>query len=369
MGTWVATDGAPPPDEERRILLRVVQDALSVQITRMDLLAKDGNLVVLVEYEDGKQDVVRSPRAMIKVLRPHAVLLEKFWLEVNLLKWLRAHSSLPVPDIHHVIAAPSPDLYPYAVMEKMPGELLMNAVGRFPFALKERLIHAHAQVFLELFRLEVPQVIGSLDCSDGVLRVVPRKTVNAAFSATRVYDTLEDFVSSLIETKLGSDYIGTDDASRRRGEEILLRLQSELLLICKRLDSPSYRRCVLTHDDLNQTNILVSDEGDITGIVDWEYQSVRPAVLAASYPGCIRYDGVGDPQFASENTWWTVSPQEAASLRELFAEIVKAKDREYWEALVEGQVLRQAMEWLYPTYRDDGCKALEAWMDTVFVRN
>lgn len=48
-------------------------------------------------------------------------------------------------------------------------------------------------------------------------------------------------------------------------------------------------------------------------------------------------------------------------------QVVKAKDHEYWEALVEGEVLRNTVEYVTDT-SDAGCALLEEWMDTVFAR-
>lgn len=116
---------------------------------------------------------------------------------------------------------------------------------------QERAIHTLAEFSIKLFRLEVPQRIGTLRClDDGTQEVIPIR------SAAQVYDTLEDYVDSLFHRKLQSNCIGTDIESRRRSEQVLARLASEVALILKRLAGPAYRRCVLTHDDLHPTNIL-----------------------------------------------------------------------------------------------------------------
>ncbi|KAI0370829.1 hypothetical protein BV20DRAFT_994726 [Pilatotrama ljubarskyi] len=368
--TWLAQSNEPLEDE-RRILLHQVEEALSLKIIRMETLAADGNLVVAVEYENGHQDVVRSPRPNRREGEQHSISVQRFWREINLLKWLKEVSSLQVPSIRAIIEPQNPERCPYVVMDKMPGSVLMNVAGRMPYEAKERLMYSHAEVFLQLFRLKVPQRIGTLCVHEpgGLLDIVPWQAIGSERSAARVYDTLEQFVDGLIESRRQSGDIGTDEAARLRGEEVLARLAEKLSPICKRLSRPSLRRCVLVHDDLNQTNILSNESGEITGVIDWEYQSVRPAVLAAKYPGCIRYDGINDPQYASGDEWWTVSPGDARKLRELYAQIVKDRDYEYWEALVEGETLRQAVEWLSSPGSDEGCVLLEQWMDTVYPRD
>ncbi|KAI0349004.1 hypothetical protein OH77DRAFT_1525993 [Trametes cingulata] len=363
--TWLARSSQPLEDE-RQPLLRHVEEALSLKIIRMETLADDGNLVVAVEYENGLEDVVRSPRPNARDGEDVTVTLQRFWREVNLLKWLKVNTTLPVPSIRTIIEPHSPELYPYVVMEKMSGSVLMNVAGRLPYISKEKLMHSHADLFLQLFRLDVPQRIGTLNIEDGVLDVIPWQAIRPESSAPQVYDTLEDYIHGLIELKTLSDDIGEDEAARLRGETVLSRLAANLASICGRLDRPSLRRCVLVHDDLNQTNILADERGHITGVIDWEHQSVRPAVLAAKYPGCIRYDGVSDPQYVSGDVWWTVGPDDAGRLREVYSQIVKERDYDYWEALVEGETLRQAVEWLTSSSYDEGCALLEQWMETIF---
>ncbi|KAI0357934.1 hypothetical protein OH77DRAFT_1316528 [Trametes cingulata] len=367
--TWLARSSQPLEDE-RCMLLHRVEEALSLKIARMDTLAADGNLVVAVEYENGLQHVVRSPRFNVREGEENSTTMQRFWREVNLLKWLKANTSLPVPSIRATIEPEYPELFPaYVVMDKMPGSVLMNVAGRMPYAAKERLVYSHAEVSLQLFRLNVPQRIGTLHVQDGVLDVIPLQDIASERSAPCVYDTLEDYVNGLIESRSQSDDLDIDEAARLQAKEVLARLAENLAPICERLARPSLRRCVLIHDDLNQTNILSNEAGEITGVIDWEYQSVRPAVLAAKYPGCIRYDGINDPRYVSGDAWWTVSPGDARKLREFYAHIVKERDYEYWEALVEGETLRQAVEWLTSFTSDEGCVLLERWMDTVFPRH
>ena len=77
-------------------------------------------------------------------------------------------------------------------------------------------------------------------------------------------------------------------------------------------------RCVLVHRDLNNMNILVDKNGSITGVVDWEYQVLHFAVLAASYPPWLWYDGCNDPRFVDpKQSFWLDSLKESKRLRDL----------------------------------------------------
>ncbi|KAF7864102.1 hypothetical protein EAF04_007067 [Stromatinia cepivora] len=71
-------------------------------------------------------------------------------------------------------------------------------------------------------------------------------------------------------------------------------------------------QCVLFHDDLSMQNILVDDDGKITGVVDWECVSTLPLWRSCSFPEFLkgrdrieepmrdRYGPDNDEEFANE---------------------------------------------------------------------
>ncbi len=182
-----------------------------------------------------------------------------------------------------------------------------------------------ASFMLQLNSLAVPQRIGTTVIRDDAVDVVPLEFRALGFNPGCVFDTLEAFIHSLVLAKRESDRIGSDGASRTRAHEVLDRLVARLPSIFQRLSSESasvsvYRRCILSHDDLNESNVLVDDGGRIS-VVDWEFHSVRPVVLAAEYPCYLRHDGVYDPRFGLGEKWWVASPDDAAKLRAVYAEV------------------------------------------------
>lgn len=188
---------------------------------------------------------------------------------------------------------------------------------------------------MKLFRLDVPQRIGSLRCTaEGIPEVIPQQTINPQYAAPQVFDTLEAYIDFLISRQLRSEDIGADDVSRRRRETILTRFATELSRILARLSRPAHRRCVLSHDDLNHTNVLVDEAGGggVSGVIDWEHQSTLPAVLAAQYPPYIRSGDsqipAGDPEkwiedsgMISPEGFSLTSLEDEASLLEFYANV------------------------------------------------
>ena len=174
----------------------------------------------------------------------------------------------------------------------------------------------------ELAALEVPQRIGTTFIHDGAIDTIPLIVPEPDIIPERVFDTLEDYIYALVDVLRNSPRIGSDTNSRADANTVLNRLVNELPAIFLGLSRPMHRRCILSHDDLRETNVLVDERGQVRGVIDWEYHSTKPMVLAARYPVWLRYDGIYDPRFAFEDWWWVTSADDAAKLRELFSEVI-----------------------------------------------
>ncbi|RDX51309.1 hypothetical protein OH76DRAFT_323385 [Lentinus brumalis] len=341
-------------DEHRRALLDKIEVALSSKIVSTEVRSTSPRS--LVELEDGRQEIVRA------LALDHGT--ELFECEVALLAWLSRLTHLPVPRIRCVVRRLADEPHTFAVMEKLPGDCLLNVFGGLSYADKESVIRDIAKIMVQLNELAVPQQIGTSLIPDGDAIHDPLPVKSAPVS-----DNLGDYMHARIEARRASPAIGSDDTERARAHAALDRLTKELPRILAPLSSsPLYRRCVLRHDDLRPSNVLV-DGNRVSGVVDWEFHSTVPVVLAATMPSWIRYDGIYDPRFEGKDvlqTWYLASPEEAAKLRVVYSETVKAMSEEYWRILVDGQLLQQLEDWLDVSESDPGCDRMSAWMDSVF---
>jgi len=250
-------------------------------------------------------------------------------------------------------------------MEKLPGTMLLNMYGTLDTSAKERLVEAYALIALDLFGLDVPQRIGTFvpGILSGSFDVTPMIAVH--FRAIRVFEDIRQYLDFLFEMKKNSPLIGVDGVGHI--DELKQHTEGVLTDLLSNPNAPTLLRCVLVHRDLNDMNILVDKNGSITGVVDWEYQVLHPAVLAASYPPWLSYDGCNDPRFVNpKQNFWLDSPKESERLRDLYLKIVRSQNHKYWEALVLGTRLRSCVEWLLSTQSDPGCRRMKKWMEATF---
>ncbi|KAG6855972.1 hypothetical protein H0H87_008870 [Tephrocybe sp. NHM501043] len=296
---------------------------LSKTITATILRAASENLAVL---EDGQRVIAR------KILRTSDSNNDnwgarKLTVEAHLLAWLRTASpTVPVPSVLSALSnAPpldTPDPEFFFIADKLPGTVLLNRYGLLDVPAKERAVQSFAEFQLSMFRLCVPQSIGSLfvpakSSGELGLTLVPRIGVQS-HQPMKVFDCVRDYFDFLLEAKkcsgsaLGGAHI---DALGVHIHALLGKLESKDT-------ARSLLRCVLSHEDLNEQNILLDEQGHITGVVDWEYQLIKPAFLAAEYPPWLSYDACVDPRFADTYyTVWLEGPEESRRLRELYSQV------------------------------------------------
>ena len=106
-----------------------------------------------------------------------------------------------------------------------------------------------------------------------------------------------------------------------RAEEILSLVNAKALDLLQGITDPSLLRCVLTHADFHNRNILAMDDGHITAVIDWELNRIQPAILGVEYPLWLDDQGPDDPRFADDYTWWEDSPAETKRIRAQFEKV------------------------------------------------
>ncbi|KAG6812517.1 hypothetical protein H0H92_002408 [Tricholoma furcatifolium] len=152
--------------------------------------------------------------------------------------------------------------------------------------------------------------------------VVPTLCIDVNdLEAPKVFDDVCEYIDFLIEKKRRSHYIGQGDPTGCL-DELSVHIHALLRDLQSKDNARSLLRGVLSHDDLNEQNILVDEHGQVTGVVDWEYHSITPAFLAANYPPWLSYDGPLDPRFADPHSLlWLDSAEQSKSLREYYSEV------------------------------------------------
>ncbi|KAF2868450.1 phosphotransferase enzyme family protein [Massariosphaeria phaeospora] len=88
---------------------------------------------------------------------------------------------------------------------------------------------------------------------------------------------------------------------------------SDYLKLAPSLDVPErFTRPTLRHPDFSPSNILINDNNEITGIIDWQHAAILPLALCAGVPRCVQ--NWGNSESTAQITPPTALPANLESL-------------------------------------------------------
>ncbi|PPR01968.1 hypothetical protein CVT26_008750 [Gymnopilus dilepis] len=308
-----------------------VKELSNSKVTSLEPIAKNHYTVIDAVTENDKHFIIRVVR-LVATSPDLDVVQDRFRRECELMEWLNsALTSLPIPRLHYY-AVDEP--YPYMIMEKCDGELLADHFGLFSFEAKVANIRSYARTAVELFKMKAPEGVGSLTSFERGAdqhshTVILGPSVMSSDPPTAM-PSITDYFKWLLQTKRGSSKLGETEKELEDAHSALNRLE-KLIFDCISSYDPAILKCIPSHEDLGPHNVLTDTSGMITGVIDWEFHMVKPAVLAVSYPSWIRYDGRRDPRFmhpdGAASCIWFSSPGDAAKLRGIYDEASQRPER------------------------------------------
>ncbi|KIM37577.1 hypothetical protein M413DRAFT_257735 [Hebeloma cylindrosporum] len=207
-----------------------------------------------------------------------------------------------------------------------------------------------ARALVDLFSIEIPNVIGSVMgvSEEGIPTVGPFEEEAVFRGSDRPFQSAMEYIEWRISASIWED---KEEASVDV-PALLQRLEILAERIITRLDSSLLRAC-LVHVDPHDRTVMV-EESKFNGLVDLQALAL-PAFMAAEYPPYLRYDGMYEDRYAALNQYGKIefmnkdlrpSRDDTKILRDLYLECCRKRNPIYARALVEGQVLRQLVEWL-----------------------
>jgi aminoglycoside phosphotransferase (APT) family kinase protein len=332
--------------------------------------------------------------------------------EVATTNFVRKNSGIPVPKIFAYNDSSENELgFEWILMELLPGATLQTKWRKFSVGLKRDLVKEVAQYQAQLFLNEFP-AIGNLfydpeeQCKS---RASPRSTIIAdmkqakAESHTPVLSRVVSIIffwgqanqiapnvphgpffnsadwtrarlNLVLKTKEKIIEISNDKdviEKARRVEKIAERLLELLPSILPPSSTPE--PTVLCHDDLTEHNILVDDDGKITGVIDWECVSAVPFWKAGQFPSFLQgRDRKGKPDqelyvdpVDSALYWEHVEKYEKTILREIFLKEMERLQPEWMKAFEDSEgTIKADLEEAVLSCDNESCMdVVEAWLD------
>ncbi|KAJ5730854.1 uncharacterized protein N7483_005362 [Penicillium malachiteum] len=273
------------------------------------------NMSFRMKYEDGGSAMIRFPNPGTTMFPE-----EKVRREVDIMRYLYQHTTIPMPFILHWGTNEETPLAlgPFIIMEYIDHAMdLGDALNTPELTIKHRLIldpnidgprlellyRQFAGILIQLSKLQLP-MIGSLVQIDDFtwdvgqrplsynsnklvrLGTLPRSELpemNETFqSASSYFSRLADLhIDHLIHQR--NDAVDSADDRRRRYVARLMfrKLAREGRFTSSCTDLGPFNICC---DDLRPSNILINDDLQIVGVVDWEFTYAAPVEFSHAPP-------------------------------------------------------------------------------------
>lgn len=244
------------------------------------------NYHIEMRFDDGVQWIARIRR--FNATSPPAPLRDYIVRsEVATLKFLEK-TSVPAPKVFDYVLdhADNPVGVGYILMEKLPGKSL-----RWALATQEQrrnVMGQIADVLIELHRCPF-SLLGSLDCpGDSHVGAFARESLTdftqSGMQTLGPFSSWEEYQKSCLRLIL--DHILRQEIYSQQAVDAYLIHQFLLDLVPSILPSPVQGdpKYYLKHADDKGDHILVDEDFNVTGIIDWEWAHTAPPAHAFNSP-------------------------------------------------------------------------------------
>ncbi|PYI03526.1 hypothetical protein BO78DRAFT_463224 [Aspergillus sclerotiicarbonarius CBS 121057] len=338
------------------------------------------NWAIFLSFEDGIRWVFRSPHH--RTFMPIEMGKRLLASEAATLRYLRAHSDIPVPEVYDYCASSDNEIgIPFLFMSEAPGQPL-SKVWRpagspqpsLKTSSKAQVLSQLGDITWKLSQLRFNQ-IGSLFEDNESFEIkeclsrghmlherycleIPR---GPFASEAEFYDSLVSAFSEEAEILQLSHHCfvapvpSRDDYESRTHFEGAMELWNDFVTVGRKTDSSDNRldyiiagdalrdivqKCALPavnhetfplcHPDLSVNNIYVDDDYNITCIIDWAFASSIPESMLLSVPGL--------PQYGDEIAPELHLPFIDGFIAAIPGSIKESSTRGYRESLERGQI-------------------------------
>ncbi|KAK8136515.1 hypothetical protein PG984_004455 [Apiospora sp. TS-2023a] len=229
--------------------------------------------------------------------------------EVSTLRFIRENTTIPVPEVIAFDDTSSSKIgFEWILMEFISGQSLYYCWRKFTMEQKTTLVQRVAELQSQLFQF---RSIGNSSTLRGIGTLgtdndfdIPGRIVSFPFVEGDCYDydvprgpfrSSHDWLQTRLQIIQLKKLEEIEQAEDDDDEEIAragLEASQYLMSVLPKISPPSQtydaERTAIFHHDLSEMNIMVNDEGHITGIIDWECVSAMPSWMATNTPAFLR---------------------------------------------------------------------------------
>ncbi|KFX90998.1 hypothetical protein V490_06148 [Pseudogymnoascus sp. VKM F-3557] len=326
--------------------------------------------------------------------------------EVATMEWMRSNTSIPVARVIRYAESRANIVgCEWILMSTRPGKHLADTWRTMSYAAKEALVKRIAGVWVELFRRPlrgVGNIYSSSEEKGGppeVGRIVSMQffwgghihqdVSRGPFSSSREwlltrpglyeYECRDSLVK--YEGK-GRERMESDDEDEIEDAERTLDIVARLKVVVDKIFPAGQvqqgdEESLFFHDDLSNHNVLVGDDGALTGVLDWECVSAVPRWKACFFPSFLegkpRDVKPGESKYqvvdgeACDLYWKHVLEYELTNLRRVFLDEMARLEPGWMEVFNESQLKRDLDDAVLNCDSELSARAIRCWSDDVIA--
>jgi len=238
-----------------------------------------------INFADGLVWIARIRLKNDPTLPPDPVQEYIFLSEVAIMEFLKT-TAVPSPDIHHYQkdSKSNPVGVSFILMDKLPGKPLnLNLANSFQ---RRHLLEQLADIYLELERHPFEKMGSPVNHKSVSVDIGPYAQVPLFESPERSlgpFTTLKTAYTTILHQQMNLLTSGeVTDLSVENYLSLCWRLEALPLLLSSHLSAN--HQFYLKHYDDKGDHILVDEEYNITGMIDWEFASTEAKEVAFSSP-------------------------------------------------------------------------------------
>ncbi|KAK8012490.1 hypothetical protein PG991_009865 [Apiospora marii] len=229
--------------------------------------------------------------------------------EVSTLRFIRENTSIPVPEVIAFDDTSSSKIgFEWILMEFISGQSLRYCWRKMTMEQKTTLVQCIAELQSQLFQF---RSLGNSSTLRGIGTLgtntdfdIPGRIVSFPFVEGDSYDydvprgpfrSSHDWFHSRLQVIQLKKLKEIEHAEDDEDEEVAragLEASQHLKTILPKIFPPSQtydaERTAIYHHDLSEMNIMVDNQGHITGIIDWECVSAMPSWMVTDTPAFLR---------------------------------------------------------------------------------
>ncbi|OCL11280.1 hypothetical protein AOQ84DRAFT_229648 [Glonium stellatum] len=242
------------------------------------------HMVRIIRFMDDVQWIARLRLPSLKDGETFSDIAKSMECEASTIALVRQRTRIPVPEVYAFESDSNCSVKtPFMLMECFNGNVGMDLGMEVPPEHQQNFFKDLAEIHVELSTIQLP-MIGTIQRinEDGTIQQGPLPGLGGPF-----FTATEFFKAWCAKVKFGLSNKRLSEACGPYAAELVPSIESfptKLAMMASRLSKFDKGLFPLIHGDFGHNNVVVNDDYQIIGVIDWEKAFAAPWEIAGDFP-------------------------------------------------------------------------------------